>query len=768
LHLSSHGCDEIGLAFTFNMRNCHLPLLVGSLLLSSLAAQQTEDPAYDLLVQAYEAARSGDASLAAAYFEQAHEVSPSRLDIAKDLAYAYLRLNWKDDAVRVFQEVVLAAPDDQQARAELAALLPAAPVKLIEQPIEPPLGIDDLDRTVEQLKQKTAVEPQRADIRKELGYAYLKTGESGQALQAFEKSLEADPGNDHTALEIAFLSHETGQQGRAFELFQTLADSEDAAVAENATATLTRLDELSVEIERWTREIEQEPLNRSAHLELARLHEKHSDPEQAALRYLAAWSLPAGAGHEEILLSLARTRADSADPNGTAGAWLLASRSTETRIAEQAKEELPARYPYASEFRAALDLDPSQVGLRRDLAYLLLEVGWNDQATAEFEQVCARQPDDLLSAAQLAFLYLEQDRADDAAELLERARGSSDEGVAKRAKEALESMRERGSGSSRAMGEKSLNSSYLKDARNYFSEAYRLSPEDHSLALKLGIVNNLLKQDREALDWFRVASASDDPDISTQAMRSYENLAPQFRRVTHNFWAYPFFSSRWNSVFGYAQFKTEFRVERLPVKPYLSMRLAGDARRRSGGAAPQFLSESSLIAAAGIRTPTRRGVTAWAEAGQAISYLGDRPSGVPRAAPDYRGGVSFVRNRGPTLGSDEPGRFIETNFDGVYISRFDDNVMGYWQMRPGYRLPTKGLLRAQIFMNFNLTADIKRQYWANFAEVGPGIKLRVPAVKPAMDFSVSLLRGVHLRNEFNPRRPNYFDLRVGVWYSVAK
>jgi len=78
------------------------------------------------------------------------------------------------------------------------------------------------------------------------------------------------------------------------------------------------------------------------------------------------------------------------------------------------------------------------------------------------------------------------------------------------------------------------------------------------------------------------------------------------------------------------------------------------------------------------------------------------------------------------------------------------------------------LLRAQIFMNFNLTADIKRQYWANFAEVGPGIKLRIPAVKPAMDLSVSLLRGVHLRNEFNPRRPNYFDLRVGVWYSVAK
>ncbi len=751
------------------MRNVQLPLLVGSLLLTSLAAQQRKDPAYDLLVQAYEAVQSGDDSLAAAYFEQAHEVSPDRLDIAKDLAYAYLRLSWKGDAVRVFQEVLQAAPDDEQARAELAVLILVAPAKSPGHTIATPLEIDDLDRAIEQLEERSAAEPQRADLRKELAYAYLKTGESEQALQAFEGSLEADRANDHTALEIAFLSHETGQQGRAFELFETLADSEDSAVAVNASATLEKLDdELSIEIERWKQEIERDPLNRSAQLELARLYEKHSEPEQAALRYLAAWALPPGAGHEEILLSLARTRAGSNNADGAAGAWLLASRSTETRIAEQAKEKLSSRHPYASEYRAALDLDPSQVGLRRDLAYLLLEVGWIDQATVEFEQVFARQPDDLLTAAQLAFLYLEQDRADEAAKLLERARGSPDEGVAKRAGEALEGLREQRSGSSRAMGEKSLSSSYLKDARSYFSEAYRLSPDDHSLALKLGIVNNLLRQDREALDWFRVASASADPEISTQAMRSYQNLAPQFRRVTHNFWAYPFFSSRWSSVFGYAQFKTEFRLDRLPFRPYLSTRLAGDARRRSGGAAPQFLSESSLIAAAGVRTPTRRGVTLWAEAGQAISYLGERPPGVPRAAPDYRGGLSFARNRGPTLDSHESGRFIETNFDGVYISRFDDNVMGYWQLRPGYRLPTKGLLRAQLFMNFNATADIKRQYWANFVEVGPGIKLRVPGVKPAMDFSVSVLRGVHLRNEFNPRRPNYFDLRVGVWYSVAK
>ena len=33
---------------------------------------------------------------------------------------------------------------------------------------------------------------------------------------------------------------------------------------------------------------------------------------------------------------------------------------------------------------------------------------------------------------------------------------------------------------------------------------------------------------------------------------------------------------------------------------------------------------------------------------------------------------------------------------------------------------------------------------------------------------IHFLRGVHLLNEFNPRRPNYYDLRVSLWYSFAR
>ena len=493
-----------------------------------------------------------------------------------------------------------------------------------------------------------------------------------------------------------------------------------------------------------------------------------SGPEKAVDHYLAAWIVPSDQPRDEILLKLARSRAATGDHEAAVGTWLLASRSEDTRIAEAAKEKLPARYPYASEFRRALELHYEDTELRRDLAYLQLEVGNTEEARKEFEIIVRQKPDDLLSASQLAFLYLERRNEEAAVRLLEKVRQSPDDGVAERAQETLRHINEAKAKPHRDLGEKSLRASYLKDARREFLRAYEINPDDHTVALKLGVVHNLLRQDREAFKWFRIASASPDSAIAGQARQSYENLEPQFRRVTTTLWTFPFVSSRYKNAFLYSQLKTEFRLGSLPLRPYLSLRFIGDARQQTAELVPQFLSESSLIAGFGVRTPTRQGVTLWAEAGEAFNYLGERPPGVPRAGPDYRGGINFFRAAGPTLANRWSGKFIETNVDGVYVSRLDDNVVGYWQLRPGYRPAPRGGFNAKVYFNLNLTADTKRQYWANYAEFGPGIRLRVPGVSPPMDLSVNVVRGVHLENRFNPRRPNYWDVRVGLWYSFAR
>jgi tetratricopeptide (TPR) repeat protein len=429
---------------------------------------------------------------------------------------------------------------------------------------------------------------------------------------------------------------------------------------------------------------------------------------------------------------------------------------------------MPSRFPWASEFRAALLLDPQQATLRRELAYLLLEVGQRDQAIAEFETLLAAHPNDYQAAAQLAFLYQEAGQVERAAVLLEQAQESGDPAVAQPARMQLERIREERSAPLRELGEKSLEKSYLIDAQRQFAEAYSANPYDYAAALKLGVVYNLMQQDREAIEWFRIATASSDPRIAEQASRSYANLAPQYRFAQTTVWMYPFYSRRFSTAFGYAQAKTEFRIGRLPLKPYVSLRLAGDVRRRAGGSSPSLLSESALIAAAGASARLDHGVTLWGEAGESFSYLGVTPDGVPRAAPDYRGGANWFRARGSTLGGDEAGLFYEANVDLVYVSRFNDDVLAYSRFRPGYRLPNRGLLRSQIYWNWNVTADTSREYWGNYVETGPGFKLRVPAVAPPMDLSVDFVRGVHLSNRGNERGPNYFDLRIGVWYSFTR
>lgn len=780
-------------------------LLLGAFACLSIAAQ-APDPAVDPLTQAYESQRTGDLVGAIAYFRDAQALAPEHASIPKDLGYLYLKTAQPEKARDAFLRALELDADDWAVRLELAYLRASLgeqdqALKLFEEvaqhgdpdqiqaakkalaaadsgadPAYAPLDRayralreKDYDRAVAEFAEAISAAPDRARLHKELAYALMRTGETEAARDAFAEALSLDPHDEAASLELAFLRHDTGRHAEALAGFRRLSRASDPAVRKTASEAAERLEAgLAADIARWEQVVAQSPEARSARLELARLYQRRGDAALAAPHFQAAYALP-GANPDEILLALVEAREASGDAEGATGARLLAARSQEIRIAETAKDSLPDRYPYANEFRSALALKPDHTGLRKDLGYLLLEVGETDAALAEFERVVQTDPKDLQAAAQLAFLYLELDRPADATALLEDARRSDDPEISAGAGEVLLRVRERQAQPSVELGEKSLQRSYLKDAQRLFSEAWQLNPDDYAVALKLGVVHNLLQQDREAVRWFKLASMSSDPTVSEQALRSYRALAPSQKRVLTTVWAFPFFSQRFGTVFGYGQAKTEFRLDDLPVRPYLSLRIAGDVRRRSGGAAaPQVLSESSLIAAFGLRAPLRGGVTLWGEAGQAVSYLAERPQFVPRAGPDYRGGLNWFRAKGPTLGSDETGFFQEFNVDAVYISRFDDDVLVYGQYRPGVRLPTWRGLRMQSYFNWNLTADTNRDYWGNYVEAGPGLRIRIPKINPPMNFSLDWVRGIHLSNRDNPRRPNYFDVRAGVWYSFSK
>jgi Flp pilus assembly protein TadD len=626
------------------------------------------------------------------------------------------------------------------------------------------------DQAVAGFREALRLAPDRVAVHKDLGYTYLKIGETELARDHFEHAMRLDPADQHVALEFAFLCYETKKQAVARRIFDRLR-REGNQTAEKAFRNIDG--ELAAGIERWSAAVDLAPGNFSAHQELARLAEQRDQFDLAAGHYFKAWQLRPDM--RAFLLDTGRVWKAQGLTEKANAALLAASRGAEPYVAETARELLPARYPFVYEFQAALQLDPGNVPLRRELAYLLLEMGSKAEAETQFRRIIEAEPSDDLSAAQLGFLLLARNELGAAMPLLERAMNSQDEELVDRIRAALKMPRQlrkrldrprsQTSAEAKVLAERSLEAGYLKDALKYLRIAHENDPVDFNVMLKLGWTYNILQDDHHAIEWFRLARKSPDPAVASEADRAYRNLRPALARFRTSGWAFPFYSSRWKSVFSYAQVRTEMKVPKLPLRAYVSTRFSGDTARTlqplvSGGG-PVYLSESSFIFGAGLTTPAWKGMVAWGEAGVAASYL--KRSDVGRLTPDYRGGLAIGRSFGHNLGPESRGWFLQTNADLVYISRFDHDVLLYSQNKAGWTLPSAGPFQPQLYMNLNFTTDARRLAWANTTEVGPGVRFRLPA---NLLFSVEALRGQY-RME-SPYGPRYSDFRVGLWYAFSR
>ncbi len=629
------------------------------------------------------------------------------------------------------------------------------------------------DEAIAAFQRAIAVEPQRAGIRKDLAYTLLKTGANEAARDQFAEAMRIDPSDQHVAMEYAFLCYETKQQVMARRIFDRIRKTGNAT-AEQAFQNIDR--PLAEGIARWQKALEMSPDNFSAHQELATLAEQRDEFALAAEHYERAWGLrPA---ERSLLLDLGRVWKALGRVEDSTAALLAASRGAQPRVSVKARELLPSRYPYIYEFQNAIKLDPKNVELRRELAYLQLEMGNKNEAEEQFKAIHDLAPDDVLSTAQLGFLLLNRRDMTRAQPLLDQVLKSGDEVIADRVRAALkmpqrfqrrsDSGVNRASAEAKEMAEKSLKAGYLKDALKYLSVAQENDPLDFPVMLKLAWTYNMLHDDREAIRWFKLAAKSPDPKISAEAEKAYKNLRPAFQRFRFSAWMFPFYSSRWKDAFGYGQVKEEMKLGNLPLRAYISARVVGDMRGEigptSGYSMPQYLSESSVIFGLGLATVTTHGFTGWFEAGESVKYLADRKD-IGTAIPDYRGGISFAKGFGHMMGGTH-GFFAETNDDGVFVSRFQNDLLFYSQNRTGYTFSqSEGGFQPQIYWNYNVTADRLRQYWANFVETGPGVRFRSPGLPKSMLFSVNATRGIHTVNEGNPRRPNFTDVRAGFWYA---
>jgi len=667
------------------------------------------------------------------------------------------------------------------------ASLAAQPSDPAYQPLESAyraLREKNYDQAISGFEQAVALVPGRASIRKDLAYTLLKVGENEGARDQFGEAMRLDPTDRHAALEYAFLCFETKQQAlarRIFDRIRKTADTgSDSASRSTAEQAFQNIDQpLAAGISRWQKAVELEPGNFSAHQELAALAEQRDQLDLAAEHYEIAWKLrPA---ERSLMLDLGRVWNLQGRNEDAFVLLFAASRGKPPRIAEQARALLPDRYPFVYEFKKALQLDSANFELRREYAYLLLAMNKKDEAEREFLALHHAVPDDLLTSAQLGFLLLNRKDFSGAQPLLDQVLKGGDEELADRVRVTLkipqtlqrrETPPQQTSDAAKALAEKSMQAGYLKDALKYLTIAHENDPVDFPIMLKLGWVYNVLHDDREAVKWFDLAGKSSDPSVSAEAKKAYHNLAPQFQRLRTTVWIFPFFSTRWHDVFGYGQVKTELKLGRLPVRPYLSVRFVGDTRQTigptTGNSVPQYLSESSFIFGAGLATTPWRGVTGWFEAGEAVKYISSRTD-VGAMIPDYRGGISYAKGFGHLMNGGR-GLFAETNDDAVFVSRFQNDLLYYSQNRSGYTFASAegwGGPQTQLYWNANINADRLHQYWANFVETGPGLRLRFRDFPRAL-FSVNFVRGAYTINVDNPRRPNFFDLRVGLWYAFTR
>lgn len=573
------------------------------------------------------------------------------------------------------------------------------------------------DEAIVYFQKAVALAPNRPDIRKDLAYTLLKVGQTEAARDQFAEAMRLSPQDDQAALEYAFLCYETKQPITARRIFERLGKAGNATAKE----TFENIDRpLREGIARWTKALELEPADFSAHEELARLAEQRDDLALAAEHYERAWRLRPD--RRDLLLDLGRVWKEMHRDDDANAALIAAWRGASPRVSEEARELLPSRYPYLSEFEHALALDPGNTQLQRDVAY----------------QKGNPLPPDHPKA------------------LVPRSQNSPPATPSEDAK---------------TLGERSFAKGYLNDALRYLQVAHENDPVDFDVMLKLGWTYNMLKDDVAAIRWFDLARRSPDPEIASEASQAYRSLAPSLERFRTTVWAYPILSTRWHDLFTYAQVKTEVRLARMPLRPYASLRFIGDARGAiNAGFGPQYLSERSAIAAAGLATVPWHGLTSWFEAGEAFLYS-ETLTQRRRTMPDYRGGLSYSRGLGHLLAGGSHGLFAETANDGLFVSRFSDDSLLYSQNRAGYTFRSAegfGGLHGQALWNVNITADAKGLYWANYVESGPGVRFRFESLLASPLISVSFLRGAYTINNGNPRRPNYNEVRVGIWYAFTR
>ncbi len=362
-------------------------------------------------------------------------------------------------------------------------------------------------------------------------------------------------------------------------------------------------------------------------------------------------------------------------------------------------------------FADAAAASPQDAHPRQALAYAFLQADSLRQAAEQFELALTLVPDRPELHADLGYLYHRMGRDEEAIEHLAARQqlGEKDEHVA-------------------------LQLAYLYQASGEWTRARR-----HFLEVSRAADPVLRERARDAL----AAAGIWGPGAGTWFTDVYSA---------------PFFHTRHDNVIVPLVVRSGPVLSTSPnLQAYGLLRGTRDTQS-SGGSLPQVYSDNVLVVGMGVRAALHPwALTLYAEGGAALPLVASNA-----ARADVRTGVYGSRSWGRAMhagGRAFPFRGVaDLYYDVSYYSRFDHNVIGYFQARPGLRVLESGAGAVDVYGRLAAIADASGQSYNNVVEAGPGIRWS-PSGTDALSLGVEYVQSWQpiIERDADDR---YGDLRV--------
>lgn len=311
----------------------------------------------------------------------------------------------------------------------------------------------------------------------------------------------------------------------------------------------------------------------------------------------------------------------------------------------------------------------------------------------------------------------------------------------------------------------------LPAARQAFERARADASESQLASMELGYLAASAGDPETARVRFEEAANGRDTSIGEQARR-------ERRTLPRHFFADAYLDAYgWQRAAGVSNGSALVPTLRLraflrpkldvPIDFYVSGQVTRDTASRGyvGLALPKIYSDNYAVFGAGLRAKLWKRLDLFAQAGPALNLLDD---GKDRTALDVRAGAMFfteTRDCAPPPEKGVRARFLpcaEVYAEGIYVSRFDNDIIGYGRPRAAAGLLLTGPVLWQIVAEGRVGKDTNNDYWNNFADAGGGPRVRLLAPF-RFDLLFTASGGTYfglVNRDPAPSQLTYADLRV--------